>query len=153
VAVEIICRKLYDSLIPSDATQLELFEELKPNGEYKVVLTQPRSLPLHRKFFALLDVAFEAWEPEPQFYKGVQIEKNRERFRKDIIIMAGYFVPVVNVKGEVRLEAKSISFSRMDQTEFEALYSRVIDIILQKILMHYTRDDLEEQVQKILGFC
>jgi len=29
----------------------------------------------HRKFFALLDVAFDAWEPSPVEYKGQVIEK------------------------------------------------------------------------------
>jgi malonyl CoA-acyl carrier protein transacylase len=153
MATEIYLRKLHHSFVPVDVGQLGLMEDLAPNSEFKAVLTQPRSLPFHRRFFALLDVAFDAWEPEPQFYKGVQIEKNRERFRKDIVIMAGYFTPVVNVKSEVRLEAKSISFAKMDQDEFQALYSRVLDIILQKILTHYTKDDIDAQVQKVLGFC
>jgi hypothetical protein len=153
MATEIYIRKLHHSFVPVDQGQLDVMEELAPNSEFKAVLTQPRSLPFHRRFFALLDVAFDAWEPEPQFYKGVQIEKNRERFRKDIVIMAGYFTPVVNVKSEVRLEAKSISFAKMDQAEFEALYSRVIDIVLQKIMTNYTRDDLDEQVSRVLGFC
>ncbi|MGZ5053396.1 MAG: DUF1367 family protein [Methylobacter sp.] len=152
MATEIIVRKLHHTIVPVDAANAELFESLKPNGEYKAVFTQPRNLPFHRKFFALIKVAFDAWEMPTNEYKGVQIQKNAKRFRKDLLIMAGYGYPVVNLKGEVRYEAQSMSFASMAQDEFETLYSRVVDVILLRVLTHYTRDDLNRVVSEVLGF-
>lgn len=145
-------RKLYNTFAPDDAATAEAMEKIKPNAVVKAEVTQPRNLGFHRQFFALLDVAFEAWECPAAEYKGQLIQKNRERFRKDLTILAGFGYPVVNLKGEVRYEAQSISFAKMDGAEFEALYSRVVDVILTKVLTHYTREDLDHVVNQILGF-
>ena len=123
------------------------------NTEYKAELTRPRNLKFHRLFFALVKVAFDAWDMPDSEYKSVKIEKNLDRFRKDLLIMAGYGYPVVNIKGDVRFEAQSMSFGSMDQDEFETLYNRVIDVILSKVLSNYTRDDIDDQVNRILRFC
>ncbi|MCK9394198.1 MAG: DUF1367 family protein [Methylobacter sp.] len=144
--------KLYDSFRPADQASLEAMEAMKPGQTYKGELTRPRNYEFHKKFFALIGAAYEAWEMPVNEYKGAQIEKNLDRFRKDLLIMAGYGYPVVNIKGDVRYEAKSMSFGGMDQVEFEALYSRVVDVILQKVLTHYTKDDLQRVVNEILGF-
>jgi len=149
---ELFLRKLYDTFVPVDKASAEIMGTLEMNSEFKAVLTKPRNIRFHKKFFALVNFAYEHWEMPVNEYKGVQINKNRERFRKDLTIMAGFGFPVVNVKGDVRYEAQSISFANMDASEFEQLYSRFIDVILQKILTGYTRDDLDTVVNKVLGF-
>jgi len=152
MATELHLRKLYNSFVPVDQVNLDAMEALTMNAEYKAILTRPRNIKFHRKFFALLSVAFEAWDPKPVFYKGLEIHKNVDRFRKDIEILAGYFETVININGEVRLEAKSISFANMSEDEFSRLYSRCVDVILGKILTNYSADDLDEQVNRVLGF-
>jgi hypothetical protein len=145
--------KTYQGFVPADQESADAMESMKWGKEYRAEITQPRNLGYHRKFMALISVAFEAWEPAVNEYKGVTIKKNRDRFRKDLMIMAGFGYPVVNLKGDVRYEAKSMSFANMQQDEFEALYSRVVDVVLQKVLAHYTRDDLDRVVAEILGFA
>lgn len=145
-------RKLYNSLVPVGQEDMDALQKFAPNSVLQCEVKCPRNLGFHRKFFALLDVAFEAWECPALEYKGQPIVKNRERFRKDLTILAGFGYPVVNLNGEVRYEAQSISFAKMDGAEFEALYSRVIDVVLAKVLTHYTREELERVVNKILGF-
>lgn len=152
MATEILVRKMHHSFVPVDAGNLELMERFKIGGEYRATFTQPRNLKFHRKFFALLDVAFDAWEPKPVEYKGISIAKNRERFRKDLIIFAGFGEPVFNIKGEVRYEAKSMSFANMSQEEFETLYGKVVDVVLQRVLTTYSRYDLERVVEEVLRF-
>ena len=153
MATEIIVRKMYDSFAPVDQSNLELMESFKLGGEYKATFTQPRNLPFHRKFFALLDIAFDAWEPEPVMYRGMEIAKNKERFREDITILAGYGEPTFNLNSEVRYKAKSISFAKMDQKTFDKLYSAAINVVLQRVLTNYTRHDLGHVVDEVLGFA
>jgi hypothetical protein len=145
-------RKLYNTFAPDDESTAEAMEKIKPNAVVKAEVTQPRNLGFHRKFFALIDVAFDAWDCPTLEFKGQPVQKNRERFRKDLIILAGFGYAVVNINGDVRGEAQSISFAQMKQDEFEDLYSRVIDVILEKVLTHYTREDLDRVVNEILGF-
>lgn len=149
----IYVRKLYSSFVPVDEVSANAMEAMPPNTEFKAELTRPRNYKFHKKFFTLLDVAFEAWNGPVVEYKGQLVRKNLKRFRKDITILCGHYEIVVNLNGDIRKEAKSISFANMDQDEFEALYSTAIDVILGKVLTHYTRDDLDEQVNRILGFA
>jgi hypothetical protein len=118
-------------------------------GEFQ----RPRNPLFHAKFFALLNVLYEIWEPEEVVYGSVPAVKNFDRFRHDMIIASGYYDVVINLKGEARAEPKSMSFSSMDEDEFEKLYSKIIDIGLGHIAKHYTKEDLDEQVDRILGFA
>jgi len=145
-------RKLYNSFVPVDQNSVEAMDAMKPNDEFKAEITKPRNLAFHRKFFKMLDVAFDAWEMPVNEYKGIQIEKNKERFRKDLLIMSGFGYPVVNIKGDVRYEAKSMSFASMEQDEFESVYSKVADVVLQKVLTNYTKNDLDRVVNEMLRF-
>lgn len=152
MATVIHMRKLYDKLVPVDAGQLELLEQLQPNAEYRATFTRPRNARFFRKWWALAKVAFEAWEAPAVEYKGVKVQKNFDRFRKDLIVMAGFCEPVFNVKGELRLEPKSLRFDQMAEEDFNDLYSRTIDVVLGKILSNYTREDLDNQVERVLQF-
>jgi len=119
-----------------------------PDGEYKAVLTRPRSLAFHRKYFALLKTAYDLWDPQVDHLS----EKSFECFRNDIAILCGYYKNVIRYSGRFVQEAKSISFAKMDDVEFAALYSKTIDVILQHVLTNYTRADLDEQVDRVLRY-
>lgn len=152
MATVIHLRKLYDKLVPVDSGQLELLEQLQPNAEYKATFTRPRNARFHRKWFALAKVAFEAWDAPTVEYKGIVVQKNFDRFRKDLTVMAGFAEPVFNVKGELRLEPLSLRFDQMSEEDFSLLYNKTIDVVLGKILSNYTRKDLDYQVERILQF-
>ena len=105
-------------------------------------------------FFALLDLGFEAWEPVEQFSKYGPVEKNSEQFREDITILAGFYEQSYRLDGSIRTSAKSISFGSMDEYEFSKLYSSVINVLLKKVLVGYKdQDEVEQVVNKIIGFC
>lgn len=116
----------------------------------------PRNGKFHRKYFALLDVGFDAWEPgrKHKSYKGIPVAKSREQFREDVIILAGFYEQTFNLKGEMKIRAKSISFANMDDAEFERLYSATVDVLLRTVLTNYKdRDELDAVVEKIVGFA
>lgn len=140
-------------LIPADDESREIAGKWKLGQAIKVSATRMRNGPFHRKFFAMLDVGFDAWEPQGAVsYRGEAVKKNRKRFRKDVLILAGHYEAVHNMKGEVRLEAKSISFANMEQDDFEQVYSDVADVLLTRVLKTYTRDDLDRVVEELIGF-
>jgi hypothetical protein len=115
----------------------------------------PRNPKFHKKFFALLNFAFDAWEPDRirKQYKGHPVRKNFERFRSDVIIQAGYYEQTFDLDGNMKLEAQSISFGSMDDIEFERVYSAVADVILGKVLTTYNgRDELDQVMGKMVGF-
>ena len=100
----------------------------------------------------MLNIGFDAWEPPEQEFRGLPVGKNFERFRKDCLIAGGFYEPVANLKGEVRAEAKSISFANMDEDQFNQVYNAVATVLLERVLRHYSRSDLDRVVQQMLGF-
>ena len=125
-------------------------------GEFALVeFIFPRNPKFHRKFFGLLNFAFDAWEPDRvrKSYKGRPVAKNFDQFREDVLILSGYSEQTFDLKGNMKLKAKSISFAKMDDAEFEQVYSAVVDVILADVLKTYAnREELEEVVQRVMGF-
>ena len=153
MAVEIYLRKLWDTLAPADSAQAELLESLKPNGEYKAIISQPRNPIFHRKAFALANIGFQAWEPPAnREHNGKPILKEFESFREELTIRAGFYDVTWTMGGKMRLKAHSWSWGATDQEKFERMYSAFIDVILRDVLSGYTKDDLEQQVEQILRF-
>lgn len=112
----------------------------------------PRNYRFHKKFFALLTVGFEAWHPALE-HNGLKVQKDFERFREDVTILAGYYTRTWGLDGRMRLDAQSISFAHMEEPEFEKLYSRVIDVLLDKVLTNYkSREEVDAVVMRILEF-
>ena len=140
------------ALKPSTNQDIELMAKWKIGDVVAGSFKKPRNAQFHRKFFALLDLAYDAWEPPEGELHGMPVQKNRERFRKDLIIAAGYFEPVSNIKGDTRAEALSMSFAAMDEAEFGEFYLAVQNVILQYVLKNYTKEDLDSVVDQIMGF-
>lgn len=143
-------------LIPADEESAEELIKVKVGRILRAKVTQMRNYEFHKKWFALMLFAYDVWvETVPRLqYKGQDVLPNKERFRHDLIILAGYYDPVFNVRGELRLEAKSISFGSMAQDEFEKLYSATIDAVLANILAssRITREDVERHVATVMQF-
>lgn len=116
----------------------------------------PRNYQFHKKLFALLTVGFDAWEPDRKryAYKGKPIEKNFERFREQVLILAGYYDQVFSLKGRMEMVAKSISYAAMDDAEFEELYQAVVTVILREVCTRYAgREELDAVVDRVMGFA
>jgi hypothetical protein len=140
------------ALAPADQQAADYLCKLKLGEAVKVKATRMRNPGHHRKYFALLNLAFDAWEPVEKIYRGEAVRKNFGQFRNDVIVLSGYYEMAVTLKGDTRLTAKSISFGNMAQDEFDKLYSATVDVILQRILTRYTRADLDNVINQILGF-
>lgn len=138
--------------VPASDEDFDELRKVKLGSEVRAAIVQPRNVRFHRKFFAMLKIGFDAWEPPEKEHRGLPVQKNFERFRKDCVIAAGYYEPVANLKGEVRAEAKSISFASMAENEFERVYSDVANVLLQRVLINYTRADLDRVVEEIIRF-
>lgn len=125
------------------------------NGEVvSAEIKRPRNYEFHKKYFALLNYAFGVWEPEEYKSKTVNkyFGKNFDRFREDITCLSGYYELVPTIDGQVRARAKSISFGKMDEDEFQELYSKTIDVILKHVLHNYTHEDIDRVIENIVGF-
>src|SRR5688572_18042975 len=97
------------------------------------IMIEPREMrngKFFKKWFALVEMAYGYWAEsvQPMEFKGRPVLPSFQRFRKDVTIWAGYYEPVVNLKGEVRIEALSISWASMDEETFAKLYDATINV-------------------------
>jgi hypothetical protein len=133
----------------------QVVKSLEPGEILLFSFKKIRNWKYHKKFFALLNFAYETWDPERQHktYKGRPVSKNFERFRKDVTIQAGFYEQTFDLDGNMQLEALSISFAKMDDMKFEQVYSAVATVILEKVLLNYKdRAELDGVMDEMAGF-
>jgi hypothetical protein len=129
-------RKRDGRLEPADERARETLARVK-DGDYVLVdvkrLRNPRH---HRKMFALLNLIFE----------------NQSRYHSiddmlgAIKVFLGHTRTVRMRDGREFVLPKSIAFDKMDQTEFEVFYARVIDCVISEIIPRLSRKDLEREL-------
>lgn len=150
---ELTLIKRHGLLLPSSEMDEEIINSMQDGCLYRVKISKVRNPQFHRKYFALLDVLYNFFTPQiTRLANGMMPKKNRERFRKDLIIATGHYEMVVNIKNDVRAEAKSISFASMDEVEFSALYNKTINYGIQHIAVGKNRAEIDEWVDQIIGF-
>lgn len=128
----------------------------EPGEVIQIDAKLPRNSKFHRKAFALFTLGFEHWEPgrKHKKYKGMPVNKCFERFRKDITILAGFYEQTFDLEGNMKLEAKSISFASMEEPEFEEVYSAVMNVLLDKVFIRYAgRAEVDQIIDQIMRFA
>lgn len=150
------------------------------HGDFKKM----RNAKLFGKFFMLLGLAYDYWEPKGgliprqelrgihglakyfeelngkpgQLTNAVQayidkleqdraerfpvVDKSREAFREYITVEAGHF-KLVNTPAGIEKRAKSISWSRMEEIEFESLYKSVFATCWRLVLQSHFATEAE----------
>ena len=116
------------------ANQSDL-KHLKIGKHYDVKVTEKRNPKFHNKFFVLMQIAFNAFEPKETTYKGLPVQKEFKRFYKDVLIAAGHYDPVFCIDGSVKAEAHSVAYEAMEPDRFEKAYNDCLTVIIEKIYM------------------
>ena len=120
-------------------------------GDFK----QPRNPRFHRKFFAMLNFAYDYWQPQEQEYKGLKSEKSFKRFRNEVTVLAGWYIVTTDLRGNVKLEPKSISFADMDDTEFSEFYKAAFGVLWNFVLSQVqgmTPELAENTINQLVNF-
>lgn len=149
---ELTFTKMATMIFPADKTTDEYIQSLKTGQVIHGSFSRARNYQFLKKYFALLNFAFEHQELGDVLYNGELVEPNFDEFRNNVTILAGYYTPVYDINGQVHLRAKSISFAKMDADEFEKLYQKTIDVILRKVLTRYTEEELHNTVNELMSF-
>jgi len=125
-------------IVPEFDSDYDNFKKLKRDSTLLFDIKQERNSQHHRKFFALINMVFQNQE----------VFQDIEHLRKELTIESGFYNEYRTFDGEVKREAKSISFSAMDQIEFNELYSRFCDTIIR--VMNWDMDMIEENLESFL---
>jgi len=101
--MKILVKKTQTGLRPMYDSDFEKYSKIEVGEEFEIEYTKKRNIKFHRKFFALIKLAFENQED----YKSM------ERMRKKLIEVAGYFEEYRDpITKQMCKEVNSISFAK-----------------------------------------
>lgn len=157
---EFLFQKGATGLLPACEEATEWLRKKKLGA---VIMVEPREMrngAFFKKWFALVELAYGYWSEavEPMQFRGQPVRPTFDRFRKDVTILCGYYEAVTNLKGEVRIEADSISWASMDETTFGKLYDDTIQVLLAKVFngklcKAWSESELRSVAEQILSFA
>lgn len=143
-----LIKQFNNALYPATPADVEKLAKVKSGEGIICSYKKPRNFEFHKKYFALLNYAFDIWEPPEE-----APAKNFDRFREEVTMAAGHYNVVPSIKGDTRYIAKSISFAAMDEIEFQDLYEKSVSFLLKYVLKNYTREDLDAVLLNLSEFA
>lgn len=129
--------------IPATDDDKEQIKHLKRGTIVEGVIKEYRNYKFLRKYFSLINCAWEYLTEKQQdfFYNS------KESFRKTVEIAAGHCEPVYNrTRNEWLDMPKSIAFDKLTESEFDALYERVKDVLYQLFIPDVNKDEFEKEL-------
>jgi hypothetical protein len=110
-------------LVPADDESMEKFKKLKKADVHSCDVKEYHNYEFHKKMFALFNIAFENQDKH----------KTLDESRAVLTVEAGYGIPVISESGTRYYIAKSLAYDKMEQSEKEELYSKVLDQVVLMI--------------------
>ena len=142
-------------LRPVDPAAERLVDSLKMGEGVSLEAKRSANVRFHRKLFALLNLAFEMWEPPALEVRGQRVCKNFETFRRELVILAGFYDAHYSPSGEVRLEAHSLSFRECEEDKRHMVYKAILGVVWEKILRganFASPEEVDAVVNQLLSF-
>lgn len=142
--MDILCKVTPYGLIPLYDSDYDLKRRLRVGSVVKCKVSNPRNYEHHKKFFALVRLTFDNLPSNLAEHWRVHNEEDMlRRFKRDL----GYYTSNLNERGEREIEYQSISFSAMEQHEFERFYNQCIDLVLYKYIKGIDKQDLITEIE------
>lgn len=111
--------------IPAGDDDYEKKRKLKRDEVYQVDIKTYRNYEFHKRYFKMLDVAWNIFGEKAQAFFGSQ-----DSFRETLQMNAGHFELRYSLeRKEWQQVPLSISYGKLTQEDFEELHDRVFDVI------------------------
>ncbi len=160
--------KTMNGLEPYGDDTIQRFEKVRLGALIRVDIKQPKKERDRdqRRFFAMINFAYQYWEPDmdairdqlqaqgldPDLAEGI---KNKDRFREDILVLAGHNEMVLGTDGQTHLVAKSISYDKCSDEVFAEVYRASYEVVWNLVMKRvegFDRQKFEQAVSEALSF-
>ena len=141
--MKLYLKNTVSGLIPLCDDDYEKKRTLKIGEVYTAEIKRERNIAFHRKYFSLIACTWDCLnDEEKEFYRSSEV------MRKTIEMCAGHCERIYSLKQQEFVDIpKSISFSSMDESEFQALYDNVKNVIFGYVLKNkITEKDFMEHL-------
>lgn len=135
--------KHLSTLHPWTEVDAEVLGHVKQGEVLKISFTRPINARFRAKFFVMLGIIF----------KNQEHYKSRKELLNICKIRIGHVDAVETPQGLERWPA-SISWAKMDDTEFSDFYNRAVDWVLSEVIPGLQRQHLDQEVEaELMGFA
>lgn len=135
-------KKTYSGFEPAPGFEDD-FDNYKYGDLIRAKLFKVRNPLFHSKYFALLKLAFQNQYEFDDF----------NDFREALLVNAGFWVWYKKYDGTMDKRAKSISFSKMDEGEFQGVFNKLVDQAMNMIANgDFTNEDRDNLISEIINF-
>tara|TARA_R110000787_G_scaffold44342_1_gene108870 strand:- start:106 stop:579 length:474 start_codon:yes stop_codon:yes gene_type:complete len=135
------------SFVPADDMEQEKTVKFKTFEHYEIDIKLSRNPAFLRKVMVFFKFCYSHWNGDAVHEFCTESEQF-DRFRKDLTILAGFWVRTTRMNGETRYEAQSLSFASMTEEKFQECYLALI----QAALKHTFRNADVNTENQLLGF-
>ncbi|HFV9307471.1 TPA: DUF1367 family protein [Citrobacter freundii] len=132
---------------PANETDLERLQRFKNGETYVAEIKLTRNPAFHRKVMAFFGFCFAHWCANRAGLEHMDEHSQFDRFRKDLTILAGFYVQTVRLNGEVRTEAQSLAYSSMEQEKFERVFNALINAAIKHVFAGTTDPAILNRLQ------
>lgn len=156
--MDIFVRKTMDgALRPVSEQDAEALKMIKLGDPIKVSVTKPRNYKLLQKTMVLFQLAYEhfcEFGISEAKHLGQPVVPSFDRFRKDLTVLAGHYTPVFGIRGDMRFEAKSLSYGKCTEEQAQRIYNDVITAALANVYRgNLSEEELNKRVAEVLAFA
>jgi hypothetical protein len=135
-------------LMPASDVDEDKLKKIKNGTQLAVDIKVPRNYAFHKKMIAFFSFCFEHWSSDKTQWENMDAAGQGDSFRKQLTIQAGYFNTTYSLDGTgFVIEAKSLSFSSMEQSEFESCYSALINAAIKHVFCGTTDESILTRLQ------
>lgn len=154
--MDIVLLRTNIGFIPASEQDAEKIRRVKMGAAVRVKMRHQRNYKLLQKTMVLFQCAYEhfcEYGIVDLEYKGQKVMPSFDRFRKDLTILAGHYTSTFNIRGEVRLEANSLSYSECSEEEALKIYSDVLSAAIKNVYKYNTTEEnLKRMVEQLSQF-
>ncbi len=119
--------------------------KFKTGETYEIDIKLTRNPRFLRKVMVFFRFCFDHWAGGRVHEYCSEVEQ-LERFRKDLTILAGFYVQSVRLDGSIRTEAESLAFASMTEERFQECYSALINASLKHVFNNTTDTNVINQL-------
>lgn len=129
-------------LVPADDASRKKLARLPQGDTREFEYRERRNGAMHRRYWALCGLISQ----------NVEGYASAEQVSDHLKILAGHCTPIASKgTGEVYLLPKSISFSNMDQGEFDDFWRRAVQAVCEHLLPDVTEAEIENEILQLVG--
>lgn len=123
---------------PASELEAGRMKRFKNGEQYTVEIKLTRNPKFHRMVFGFFGFCFQYWSANQAGLENMDEYAQLNTFRKHLTVLAGYFDTTISIDGGLRVEAHSLAYGNMNQEEFEAVYSALINAAIKNVFNNTT---------------